>query len=220
MKPALDMDQLAEKARPFYGLPIWRWASFRLAWWTISILDFIWWRSRARGQEGLPRDGSYLLLPNHATGLDPWLLSVALWRPLSFMASAQSLTHPIFGSMLKAMGAFPKVKYVKDKSSMKAMTDLYDNGQVVTIFPEGRRSWDGHLLKIHPGIGRTIKRMKARVVFCRMPANTFLQPRWAKYPRWVPIDCEYVGPLTYPDELSAEEITADVERRLQITPRL
>ena len=220
MSKQLDMERLAKKARPFYGLPVWRWAVYRLTWWFISLLDVTWWRIKAKGHESLPKDGSYLLLPTHATGLDPWLLAVALWRPLFFMASAQSLTHPILGPMLKAMGAFPKVKYVKDKSSMKHMTDLYDNGQVVTIFPEGRRSWDGHVLKIMPGIGRTVKRMGARVVICRMPGNTFLQPRWAKYPRWVPLEIEYEGPLTYPDDMSAEDITVDIERRLQVVPKL
>jgi 1-acyl-sn-glycerol-3-phosphate acyltransferase len=216
----LDLEALAQKPRPFYGLSFVKWAVYRATWWFISVLDVLWWRIRARGQEHLPRDGQYLLLPTHSTSLDPWLLAVALYRPLNFMASAQSLTHPILGPMLKSMGAFPKVKYVKDKSSMKYMTDLYDNGEVVTIFPEGRRNWDGHTQRILPGIGRTIKRMNARVVFCRMPANHFFQPRWAKYPRWIPLDIEYEGPVTYSEDATAEEITADVQRRLEVVPAI
>lgn len=216
----LDLVALAKKARPFWGNPAWRWAAYRITWWIISVLDAVWWRIKARGQDALPKDGPYLMLPTHSTSLDPWLLSVALYRPLFYMASAQSLTHPILGPMLKAMGAFPKAKYVKDAGSMKQMTDLYDNGQAVTIFPEGRRSWDGYTMRLLPGIGRTIKRMNARVVICRMPGNHFLQPRWATWPRWVPLDIEYEGPIYYPEEMSPEDITADIQRRLTLTPRL
>lgn len=216
----LDLEALAHTPRPFWGLSVWRWAVYRATWWLISVLDVLWWRIRARGQESLPKDGPYLILPTHSTSLDPWLLAVALYRPMSFMASAQSLTHPILGPMLRSMGAFPKVKYVKDKGSMRYMADLYDNGQVVTIFPEGRRSWDGHTLRILPGIGRTIQRMGARVVIARMPANHFLQPRWAKWPRWVPLDVEYEGPITYPEDMSALEVTADIQRRLTVSPRI
>ena len=216
----LDLARLAKKPRPFWGLPLWRWATYRITWWTISILDVTWWRIRSRGHDALPKDGPFLILPTHSTSLDPWLMSLSLWRPMFYMASAQSLTNPILGPLLKAMGAFPKVKYVKDKNSMKHMTDLYDNGQVVTIFPEGRRSWDGYTLRILPGIGRTIKRMNARVVVCRMPANHFLQPRWAKWPRWVPLEAEYEGPIYYPEDMSAEDITADIQRRLTLVPRI
>ena len=210
---------LSKKARPYYGMAVRDWAAYRLAWWATSLLDAGWWRIKARGQEWLPKDGGYLLLPNHASGFDPWIVAIALWRPLAFMASAQYFKSPYIGAMLKKVGAFPKVKYVKDTASMKHMTELYENGQAIAIFPEGRQSWDGHLLKLMPGIGRTIKRMEATVVLCRMPANTFLQPRWAKYPRWVPLDCEYIGPINYED-LSEEEITADIEQRLQITPTI
>jgi len=216
----LDLDTLATTPRPFWGNPPWRWAVYRLTWWFISFLNLVWWRIRATGHESLPKDGPFLLLPTHSTSLDPWLLSVALWRPMFYMASAQSLTNPILGPVLKAMGAFPKVKYVKDAGSMKQMTDLYDNGQVITIFPEGRRSWDGHTQRILPGIGRTIKRMNARVVVCRMPANHFIQPRWAVWPRWVPLEAEYEGPISYPEAATAEEITEDIQRRLTVTPRL
>ncbi len=220
MASELDLAHLARHPRPTYGLSVYRWLVYRLTWHLVAFLHSIWWRVRPSGHENLPKDGPYLILPNHTMSLDPWILAYALYRPMQFMASAQSLTVPILGPMLKAMGAFPKVKYVKDVSSMRYMTDLYDNGQVVTIFPEGRRSWDGHTLKIMPGIGRTILRMNARIVIARMYGNYFMQPRWAKYPRWVPTDIEYEGPITYPADMSPDEVTADIQARLQTPPRL
>lgn len=216
----LDLTALATKPRPFWGNPPWRWLVYRLTWWILVPLNALWWRIKATGHESLPKDGPALVLPTHSTGLDPWILSYPLYRPMFYMASAQALKTPILGPILQAMGAFPKVKYVKDKGSMQHMTNLYENGQFVTIFPEGRRSWDGHTQTLLGGIGRTVKRMGARVVIIRMPANHFLQPRWATYPRWVPLDLEYEGPIEYPEEMPPEEITADIQARLDCTPRL
>jgi 1-acyl-sn-glycerol-3-phosphate acyltransferase len=201
------------------NLPPWRYGLYRLTRLQMDLLNPGALRVYATGREHVPRSGPFLLLPNHTSFWDPFLVSLQLRRPAHYMASAQALKGP-FGAWLKALGAFPKVKYVKDRSSMKAMTELYEAGQVVTIFPEGRRSWDGHTQPLLPGIGRTVKRMGARVVVARMTSTYLFQPRWATWPRWVPNLIEYEPPVEYPSTMSAEEITADIQRRMAVVPRL
>lgn len=204
----------------WWGLGAPRFALWKVTHSQIRALGATVMRIRGTGQERLPATGPYLLLPNHTSFLDPFTVTAPLRRPLHYMASAESLKTPVMGPYLKALGAFPKVKYLKDSDSMRQMTELYNAGHVVTIFPEGRRSWDGVTLPLLPGLGRTVKRLKARVVLARMTTTYFFHPRWAVWPRYAPNWIEYLGPFEYTEEQTAEEITADIERRLRVESHL
>lgn len=200
--------------RWFYGLGFTDWLIYRLTW--LSILPLVKGPIRLRGfgHKSLPQDGPMLLLPNHHTVVDPFMAGWLPFRPSRFMASAQPLTIPFLGRWLKALGAFPKKKFVKDRESMQALQDLFDDGHQITIFPEGTRSWDGRPMPIGPGIGRLVKRLDTPVVLARMTSAHYFWPRWARYPRYVPVHIEYEGPLRWPDSTSAEDITADIKERL------
>ena len=173
-------------------------------------------RVKLHGVSGLPQWGPYLLLPNHTTSADPFLITAPIGRPCNYMASAAVLRIPVMGWWLRKLGAFPKIKYIKDKESMETTQRLWDEGQIITIFPEGRRSWDGQTQPIAAGIGRLIKRLDARVVYARAKNGYLFQPRWAKYPRYVPMEIEYDGPHHYGDDWSEADITAQVQAKLHV----
>lgn len=204
--------------RPFYGLPFKSWAIYRSTWWTVFAIDRVAFRTRTDGLEKIPKTGPVLLLSNHVGLLDPFQVALHMYRPSRFMAATSVLKIPFVGKWLGAVGAFPKMKYVKDRDSMRTLAEHYENGHVVTLFPEGVRTWTGDPMPVLPGIGRLIKRLDARVVFGRIKSGYLLAPRWAKYPRYVPLDIEYQGPFQYPEHVSAEEITEDVRRRLDVKP--
>ena len=187
------------------------WARF-LTW----ILHSTVTRVKLHGIAGLPKWGPYLLLPNHTTSADPFLITAPIGRPCHYMASVAVLRLPVIGWWLRQLGAFAKIKYIKDKESMQITQRLWDAGQIITIFPEGRRSWDGQTQRIAPGIGRLIKRLDARVVYARAKNGYLFQPRWAKYPRYIPMEIEYDGPHHYGEGWSEEAIAAQVNAKLQV----
>ena len=78
----------------------------------------------------------------------------------------------------------------------------------------------GKLHRYSPALGRLIKRLQCKVVYGRLNSAYLFQPRWAKYPRWVPIEGTYDGPYEYGDELTVEEITADVQAKVSVVPHL
>lgn len=203
----------------FEGLSASQWIVYRGTWLAISPLLGL-ARLRGFGHLDIPRRGPILLLSNHNTMIDPFMVGWLPRRPSRFMASAQPLKKPLLGRWLTALGAFPKQKFVKDRASMEQLQRLYDDGHLITIFPEGSRSWNGRPLDIGGGIGRLVKRIDAEVVIARLVSAHFLWPRWAKYPRFVPVHIEYEGPLRWPAEMSAEDITEDIRRRLTCTQRI
>lgn len=206
--------------RWFYGLKFLDWLIYRLTWTAILPLIKGPIRLKGFGHRGLPQDGPMLLLSNHHTVIDPFMVGWLPFRPSRFMASAQPLTIPFVGRWMKALGAFPKKKFVKDRDSMQLLQELFDDGQQITIFPEGTRSWNGQPMPIGEGIGRLIKRLGTPVILARMTSAYYFWPRWARYPRFIPVHIEYEGPLRWPEEASVAEITADVRHRLHSPQRI
>lgn len=211
----------SQQHRLFYGLSLLSWVAYRSCWYLLYALGLGPLRIRAGDSvDGLPAHEPYLLLPNHTTALDPFLIGWSLWRPVRFMASESLLKIPLLGRWLIALGSFPKKKFTSDKRSLQTLQSLYSRGYPVMLFPEGRRSWNGRTEPIHPGIGRLIKRMNAHVVYARVHTGYFLQPRWAKYPRWVPIEITYDGPHHYPADWTVEQINQDVQHRIHVEASL
>lgn len=193
------------------------WLAFRAAWRLLGAVPF---RLTAHGTDTLPGDGPYLLLPNHTGALDPFWVAQPLGRPAHFMASANLFRNRVMGAFIRSLGAFPKEKFTSDRASMRTVQRLYDEGEVVVIFPEGARTWDGRLNPVGEGVGRMVKRLGARVVYCRIRTGHLWQPRWARWPRWVPVVLEYDPPVTYGPEVTAAEITADAVRRMTLPDTL
>ncbi len=218
--PSRPDPALTASRQPFWGLGFWNWLIYRSTWLAITPLLKGPIRLKGFGHRDIPQDGPLLLLPNHHTMLDPFMAGWLPVRPSRFMASAQPLKLPFLGAWLKVLGAFPKKKFVKDRESMVELQRHYDAGLVVTIFPEGSRSWDGRTREIGGGIGRLVKRAGARVVVSRLVTAHYFWPRWARYPRFVPVHIEYEGPLTWPDSATAEEITEDIRARITCEQRI
>lgn len=194
----------------------------RIIWWVCWIIWGLgprtFFRQRPRGVGKLPREGPFLLLANHTSFFDPAWVAWHCWRPTNFMASAQLFRVPVLGTLTAWLGAFPKVKFVKDRESMATLHRRYELGQPVVLFPEGERTWDGRQLTVLPGIARLIKRLDARVVYCRIKTGHLQQPRWARYPRFLPVELEYDGPHTYAPDMDHQAIVEDVKARLRVDP--
>lgn len=215
--PGPDEAPRGARLRSLGRLVFWHF-TWRLMW----LLNRTLWRMRSTGTEGLPRKAPFLLLPNHSAALDPFWVASELrpsTRYSSFMAASSLLAVPIAGKLLMALGAFPKQKFVKDASSMAELERLYNNGEVIVIFPEGDRTWDGRMNPVPPGIGRLIHRMGANVVYARMRTAHLATPRWSSGGfRWIPNFIEYDGPYHFTPDTSPEEITAHVREHIQTEP--
>lgn len=93
------------------------------------------------GEEKLPKGGPAVVAANHPSYLDPMLLSLQVERPIHFMAWDALFKVPLMGSLIRLFGAFPvDIRRGKGQEAYARAKALVESGQIVGIFPEGRRS--------------------------------------------------------------------------------
>jgi 1-acyl-sn-glycerol-3-phosphate acyltransferase len=197
-----------------------QWILYGVSWSFLLLICLVVFRIKVSGRDRLPRDGPFLLLGNHTSALDPVWAGIAAPRFLNFMASEALFRVPLLGWFIRNVGAFPKQKFVRDDVSTETLAKLYEAGNVIVMFPEGTRTWDGRSAPVRAGIGALIKRLNARVVFARNKTGFLVQPRWAPYPRFVPVEVEYSEPFTFPESMSVQEITEVVRDQIRVDPEV
>jgi 1-acyl-sn-glycerol-3-phosphate acyltransferase len=93
-----------------------------------------------QGTENLPADGAVVLVANHVTNFDVIPMQLSLPRPIFFMAKSSLFKFPIFEAALRDLGAFPVYRGEKDDWALRHAARVLENGQVLGMFPEGKRS--------------------------------------------------------------------------------
>ena len=82
------------------------------------------------GKENIPKKGSFIMVSNHGSLLDPPLLGHAIGRNISFMAKSELFKIPLLGFVIKACGAYP----VKEVLLIKILLKLHvKNYQIIIL---------------------------------------------------------------------------------------
>lgn len=125
----------------------------------------------------LPKE-PHLILSNHLTILDPFIVSVCFNTPIYFMAS-EDLSSSKYGKLLTYF--FNPIYKAKSKSDLGAVKDclrVVKGGGNICIFPEGNRSYDGKLCHITDSIAKMVKLLKVPVVLFNIKGGYGTDPRW------------------------------------------
>ncbi len=78
-------------------------------------------------------------------------------------------------------GAIPKIQFLPDIRTTRGALSVIARGDIVGIFPEGRRSVDGSCCEIPESIARFIKKAKVPVVTVKTNGGYFVWPRWSAF---------------------------------------
>lgn len=106
---------------------------------------------RVRGSEKVPRDGAFVLAPNHYSEFDPLIVAVAVWRigrAPRFMAKESLFRIPVLGKILHSIGMIPVSRASSAsaaKQTMKQSEELVEKGRGVIVYPEGTLTRDPDL---------------------------------------------------------------------------
>ena len=103
------------------------------------------------GRDNIPQKGSFIMVSNHGSLLDPPLLGHALGRNISFMAKAELFKIPFLGFVIKACGAYPVKRGIADKNTIKTACKKLSNDNSIGIFIDGTRQKNGRVNKPKQG---------------------------------------------------------------------
>ena len=163
-------------------------------------------RWRATGGRHVPESGGVLLISNHLSYLDVFLLGIPLRRPLNYVARS-TLFVPVLATFIRSVGGFPIQREGMGASGMKETLRRLRAGGIVTLFPEGTRSRDGELGVLKPGIAVLVQRAGVPVVPVGLAGTFEVWPRSRLLPLPHPIRIHY-GPAIFPEELAGMETEA------------
>ncbi len=121
-------------------------------------------RIRIEGIENIEKDRAFVVCANHKSLLDAPLLAVCLPLEIKFMAKEELFRNKLFGSMLRAFGAFPVKRGKSDIGALKAAIGILKGGERLGIFPEGTRSPKGYMNKGKSGAALIAIKAKADIL--------------------------------------------------------
>ena len=103
----------------------------------------------------LPESGPAIVVANHVSGLDPFLLIAACHRPLRFLIAREEYERPILHWLFKASGCIPVDRGGKHEQALRQALRALKEGEVVAIFPHGKIHLDSDPpRKIKGGVAR------------------------------------------------------------------
>ena len=76
---------------PFSSLVLYRFAK----WSFLNPILYTYFRGKVYGREKVPQSGSYIVVCNHASNIDPPILGITAGRPVSFMAKEELFQVPV-----------------------------------------------------------------------------------------------------------------------------
>ena len=106
-----------------------------------------------QGKENIPKKGSYILVSNHISYLDPVAVHGVSRRQLRFFMAAEYYNDKKWKWFYDFFGCIPLEKGVINAHAINEAIIAISNGDPFVIFPEGRISSTGRIGKWHPGIG-------------------------------------------------------------------
>lgn len=153
-------------------------------------------RYRVVGSENIPKRGPAILACNHASFLDPPIAATGLWRKVRFAARENLFNNRLAGWWLRGVQAFPISRETLDRKTLRVILKFLEQGDLVLLFPEGTRSWDGELQEGKPGVGMIAYLSRAPVIPACVNGTFTALPRGAKRLRCVPLSVRYGKPLS------------------------
>ncbi len=118
-------------------------------------------RARVEGLDRVPHGGGAILASNHRATMDSIVLPAMMPRVVTFPAKAElfhgkSVGGKIVAWFLRTIKMVPMERGGGRASaeSLRAISDVLAQGNLVAIYPEGTRSPDGRLYRGHTGVAR------------------------------------------------------------------
>lgn len=130
----------------------------------VAVIYRCCFKIRRIGLENLPESGGFLMCCNHLSNNDPVLIGCFLPVQVHFLAKKELFQNPLFGALLKSLGAIPLERGAADMAAIKESMRIMKSGKGLLVFPQGTRRRELRQRDFKPGSLTMAYRAKVPVV--------------------------------------------------------
>lgn len=186
-------------------------AAYLALWCFFSIAFKVWFRLRVTNRPRL--EGPYVLVANHTSFLDPFLVGAALHRRCVFMMTEVFYRDPRSRWFYRLARAIPVAIRGGNRDAMRAARASLGRGEIITVFPEGGISRDGLLFLGNPGAVALVLSERVPIVPAAIVGAHEAAPIHRSIPRPGRIEVRFGEPIA-PEQLDFEGVAR--KRRLAL----
>ncbi|MDD4879022.1 MAG: lysophospholipid acyltransferase family protein [Candidatus Omnitrophica bacterium] len=137
---------------------------------------------KVKGAENIPAEGKFIIAANHSSYLDPVAIGAAVPRQIKWIVRKD--VYDVW--WLKPL--FASTGMIRENGSVGKAIGLLGKGEVLGVFPEGSRSYDGRLGAGKRGAAIMALKSGAPVIPCAVKGAFKAYPRSAVFPRPCPVE--------------------------------
>jgi 1-acyl-sn-glycerol-3-phosphate acyltransferase len=160
------------------------------------------------GAEQIPASGPVILVANHESIWDPFIVGVATPREIHYMAKAELFESRVLAAAMRSFNAFPVERGGGDRDAMSEAGRLLARGAVLGMFPQGT-SKPERQIGWHRGAARLALATGAPLVPLRLSGTKRLPRRDTVR---IVVAEPIVVPVARPTIAAAKELTERLEQ--------
>jgi len=144
---------------------VWARVVYLVCYYIFIIFFTVVFRLKIKGKQNIPDKGAAILVANHSSLLDPFIVTCCTKRTIHWLVASWVFRIKPFAYLGKRIPFF-KVEREKgnNKETLKMALTFLKEGRLIGVFPEGRLSRDDQLQPFLPGVTFLAKRSHSAVV--------------------------------------------------------
>ena len=191
------------------------WGYYPGRWWARIIIRVLLLPVKVEGRENLERDHSYVFVANHQGAFDIFLIYGFLGRNFKWMMKRQLRQVPFVGFACERSHQIfvDKRGPSKIRKTYEDAREILKEGYSVTVFPEGARTFTGHMATFKKGAFALADELQLPVVPLTINGSFQVLPRMRgfNFVNWHPLSLTIHQPI-YPTGQGAENVEATLRQ--------
>lgn len=176
--------------------------------WLLGAVFTLGFRLKVVDGDKVPREGPAIVIGNHASFLDPFIMSSRCRRPIRWLVTQEFYGNPRVHWLLWWFGTIPVGGGRSMVRAYRQIAEVFRRGGCIGVFPEGGITRDGAMKPFRNGTAVIAYRLGVPIVPMHIDGTYKALPRYAKWPRFVPVTVRVGEPIAVPQSSNptSEEI--------------
>jgi 1-acyl-sn-glycerol-3-phosphate acyltransferase len=162
---------------------------------------------RVIGLENIPQSGPVIIVANHSSLLDGFLLASIWPQRVTFLVAAYLLKRPVIGSFLRAIDAIPVQSGGNNLAGKKSAFEVLQRGDILALFPEGGVYQSDNMGPFNLGWAYFALNSGAPVVPVVIKGTRAVLPKGSVFPHRAKIYVQIAAPWTIEETLTPKQDT-------------